>query len=46
MKLNNVDEATRVVESILKLRHQGVLSKKEAIAAVKRVEYYKDLLAK
>jgi len=44
MKLNNIDEATRVVQEILNMQVQGVLSKKQALAAIKRVEFYKELL--
>jgi hypothetical protein len=45
MKLSNVDEATRVVQEILNMELQKVITKKQAIAAIKKVEYYKDILA-
>jgi len=45
MKLNNVDEATRVVQEVLNMEVQKVITKKQALAAIKKVELYKDILA-
>ena len=45
MKLSNIDEATRVVQEILNMEIQKVITKKQAIAAIKKVDYYKDILA-
>ena len=44
MKISNVDEATRVVQEILNMEVQKIITKEQAIVAIKKVEYYKDLL--
>ena len=45
MKPTNVDEATRVVQEILNMEVQKVMTKKQALAAIKKVEFYKEILA-
>jgi len=44
MKLNNVDEATRIAQQILNMQVQKVISRKQALAAIKKLEFYKELL--
>ena len=44
MKLNNVDEATRVCQEIRCLKDAGLITKKEAQAAVKCVPYYSEII--
>ncbi len=45
MKLANVDEATRVVQEILNMLVQRVITKKQALTAIKKVEFYAEILA-
>jgi hypothetical protein len=45
MKLSNVDEATRVAQQILNMEVQKVITKKQAFAAIKKLEFYKEILA-
>ena len=44
MKLNNVDEATRVCQEIRCLLKSKILTRKQAKVALTKVGYYKDLL--
>jgi len=44
MELNNVDEATRIIEALLSLKHEKVLTAAEALAAMKKVPFYKEVL--
>ena len=44
MKLNNVDEATRMVEAILNLKREKVLTKKEVKEAIKKMPFYEDVI--
>lgn len=41
---SSIDEYTRVVQELLNMLVQGVLTKKQTLAAIKRVEYYKEIL--
>ena len=41
----SVDEATRVVQEILNMLVQGVITKKAALVAIKKVPHYTELLA-
>jgi len=44
MKLNNVDEATRMVETILNLKREKVLTKKEVKEAIKKIPIYEEVI--
>ena len=44
MKINNVDEATRICQEIRQLLSAKIITKKQAILAIKKVEYYKTLI--
>ena len=44
MKLNNVDEATRMVETLLNLKREQIITKKQAAEAIKKVPHYSEVL--
>lgn len=44
MELNNADEATRMVEELLNLKREGIISKEETLAAVKKIPKYSEAL--
>jgi hypothetical protein len=39
------DEATRMVESTLNMYREKLITKEEAVAAIKKVPYYSDILS-
>ena len=41
----SVDEATRVVQEIINMQENGMISKEDAFAAIKKVPHYSELLA-
>lgn len=43
MDLNNVDEATRMVETIINLKREKIVDKEEALCAIKKVPHYSEL---
>ena len=45
MKPTNVDEATRVTHEILNMEVQKVITKKQALSAINKIEFYKEILA-
>jgi len=44
MEFNNVDEATRMVEELLNLKRENLISKEEALVAIKKVPHYSEVL--
>jgi len=44
MDLHNVDEATRMVETLLNLKREKVLTAAEVLAAMKKVPFYEEVL--
>ena len=41
----SADEATRIVQEILNMEIAQVITKEAALVAIKKVDFYKDLLA-
>jgi len=41
----STDEATRMVETLLSLKREDVITAEEVKSALKKIEYYKDVLA-